>query len=104
TVSVSSQNGANSINTTPASIVDVPSSTFIDQGQLSVNQVLNEEPGITIGVGCGSQCGAGYGGNGASPLSGGIPSIRGGLPYETESLIDGHAISLGQFGTFSPAF
>ena len=99
-VSVSARNGANTINTTPASIVDVPATTFTDQGQLSVNQVLNEEPGITIGVGYeGNTCLI----NGASPLTSGVPSIRGGLPYETESLIDGHAISLGQWGLFSPS-
>ena len=50
-VSVSTH-GANTINTTPASIVDVPASTFTQQGQLSVNQVLNEEPGITMGSVC----------------------------------------------------
>lgn len=97
-VSVSTHTGANAINTTPASIVDVPASTFTDQGQLSVNQVLNEEPGITIGVP------GGFRSNGSSPLECGVPSVRGGLPYETESLIDGHPISLGQQGFFSPSF
>ena len=100
-VAVSTRNGANAINTTPASIVDVPATTFTDQGQLSVNQVLNEEPGITIGI---AQCIITSGSNGASPLAAGVPSVRGGLPYETESLIDGHAVSLGALGFFSPSF
>jgi hypothetical protein len=101
---VSSHSGANSINTAPASIVDVPASTFIQQGQLSMNQVLNEEPGITMGVENGIAGPNVMFGNASSPLAAGIPSIRGGLPYETESLIDGHPISLGQYGFFSPSF
>src|SRR5690348_17122450 len=32
-----------------------------------------------------------------------LPRFGGGLPYETESLIDGHPISLGQQGYFSPS-
>lgn len=84
-VSVSARNGANAINTTPASIVDVPGSTFTDQGQLSVNQVLNEEPGITIGTY--SNGNSGCADDGASPIAIGVPSIswwsslRDGIPY-----------------------
>jgi hypothetical protein len=33
--------------------------------------------------------------NASSPLAAGIPQLRGALPYETQSLIDGHPISLG---------
>ena len=99
-VSASTSSAAKSINTTAASIVDVPATTFTDQGQLFLNQILNQEPGITIGVGAANFP---YNCNGSSPLVGGIPSVRGGLPYETESLIDGHAISLGQQGFFSPS-
>ncbi len=94
---------ADAINTSPAAIVDVPGSTFVEQGRLSVNQVLNEVPGITVGL-TNVAGGINTGANGASPLQVGVPSIRGGLPYETESLIDGHAVSLGQFGFFSPSF
>jgi hypothetical protein len=96
-----SAHGENKLNTTPAAVGDIPASRFQEQGQLSVNQVLNEEPGVTVGLGDVIDTSLL---NGASPLSAGIPSVRGGLPYETESLIDGHAISLGQTGTFSPSF
>ena len=90
-----SANGANRLNTSAAAIANIPASTFTQQGQLGLNQVLNEIPGLTIGV---NGVDPGSRSDGASPLAAGIPSIRGGLPYETESLIDGHPISLGQYG------
>ena len=95
-------NAANALNTSTASVATVGGSTFIEQGQLNVDRTLNELPGVVIGVG------SGFAGdqiaNGASPLVTGIPQLRGALPYETASLIDGHPISIGVYGTFNPAF
>ncbi len=93
---------ANVINTSSAAIVDVPQSTFTEQGQLGVNHVLNEIPGIVVSPGDGF--GIDEIANAASPLATGIPQIRGALPYETESLIDGHPISIGEYGTFNTSF
>jgi outer membrane cobalamin receptor len=100
-VAVSSGGARNAISTSTASVATISGSTFIDQGQLTVNRTLDEIPGVSIGIG------SGFAGdqiaNGASPLVTGIPSIRGALPYETASLIDGHPISIGVYGTFNPA-
>jgi outer membrane cobalamin receptor len=93
---------ANALNTSTASVATISGSSFIDQGQLNVNRVLNELPGVQIGVG--SHFAGDGEANGASPIVTGIPQIRGSLPYETESLIDGHPISIGALGTFNPAF
>jgi outer membrane receptor protein involved in Fe transport len=97
-----SNNGGNALNTSTASVATVSGSTFTDQGQLNVNRVLDQVPGVQIGVG--SHFAGDGEGNGASPIVTGIPQIRGALPYETASLIDGHPISIGAFGTFNPAF
>ncbi len=100
-VSVSAH-AANAINTSTAAVATLAASTFADQGAYeNLNRTLDELPGVSIGVGSGF---AGDGiANGASPLVTGIPSIRGALPYETASLIDGHPISIGVYGTFNPA-
>ena len=66
-----------------------------------MTRVLDQTPGVSIGIGSGFS-GDGIA-NGASPLVTGVPSIRGGLPYETASLIDGHPISIGVYGTFNTA-
>ncbi len=100
-VAVSSGGARNAISTSTAAVGTVSGGTFIEQGQLTVNRTLDEIPGVSIGIG------SGFAGdqiaNGASPLVTGIPSIRGALPYETASLIDGHPITIGVYGTFNPA-
>jgi outer membrane cobalamin receptor len=99
---VSVSTGArNGINTSTAAVATISGSSFIDQGQLTVNRTLDQLPGVSIGVGSGFVGDPAV--NGASPLVTGIPSIRGALPYETASLIDGHPISIGVYGTFNPA-
>ncbi len=100
-VSVSA-NARNAINTSTAAVATISGSAFTDQGDYeNLNRTLDELPGVSIGIGSGF---AGDGiANGASPLVTGIPSIRGALPYETASLIDGHPISIGVYGTFNPA-
>jgi outer membrane receptor protein involved in Fe transport len=94
-------NARNAINTTSAAIATITGDSIVAQGQTTVNRALDEIPGVSIGVG------DGFSGdqiaNGASPLVTGVPTIRGGLPYETASLIDGHPISIGVYGTFNPA-
>ncbi len=96
----------NAINTSTAAVATVSGATFVDQGQLNVNRTLNELPGVVIGVGSGFSGGTAGDGvaNGASPLVTGIPQLRGSLPYETASLIDGHPVSIGVYGTFNPVF
>ncbi len=96
---VTTSAGVNSINTSSASIVEIPASTFSDQGTQQVTQVLNETPGVTMTIPANSTYISGAQANTTQ-----VPQIRGALPYETESLIDGHPVSVGAFGYFSPLF
>ncbi len=97
--SASSGPGTAQINTSPAAIVTVSAQTLADQNAHQVTQVLNEIPGIITTPSANS-----------TNISGGIlstnqvPQIRGALPYETESLIDGHPVSVGYLGYFAPLF
>lgn len=96
-----SRNPRNAISTSTASVSTISADTATQQGQLTLTRVLDQTPGVSVGIGSGFS-GDGIA-NGASPLVTGIPSIRGGLPYETASLIDGHPISIGVYGTFNTA-
>jgi hypothetical protein len=96
-----SRNARNAISTSTASVATISADTAIQQGQTTVTRILDQTPGVSVGIGSGFS-GDGIA-NGASPLVTGIPSIRGGLPYETASLIDGHPISIGVYGTFNTA-
>jgi hypothetical protein len=84
------------INESTASVATVPSATFINQGQTQVMHVLNEIPGIIVYQANGTN-------NGADQFAPQTIQIRGSLPYETESLIDGHATPLSLTGTFDPS-
>lgn len=84
-------NGRTAINTSPASVNVVTTQTFIDQAQPQVNRVLDQIPGLQNSYPSNST-------NGASPGSITVPNIRAAESYETASLIDGHPISVGQYG------
>lgn len=94
-----SQPGIAPINTSTAAINTISGSTFENQGSEQVTTVLNQTPGIFTTP---YSPGNGNPSNGASPASDQTPQIRGALPYETESLIDGHPVSVGSAGTYSP--
>jgi outer membrane receptor protein involved in Fe transport len=79
------------INTSAASVNEVTTSTFIDQAQPQVTRVLSQVPGLQISFPSNSA-------NAASPGAITIPNIRAATSYETASLIDGHPISVGQYG------
>lgn len=88
--------GRAQINTSTAALAVVSNQTFVDQGQQQVTKILNETPGIVA-----SRSTAGNSASQASPV---IPQIRGALPYETETLVDGHPVSVGATGYFSPLY
>jgi outer membrane receptor protein involved in Fe transport len=92
---------AHALNTTPASVNVVTTSTFIDQAEPQVTRVLSQVPGLQISFPSNSA-------NAADPGSITVPNIRDATSYETASLIDGHQISVGQYGdnvtTFLNAF
>jgi hypothetical protein len=94
-----SRPGVAPLNTSTAAINTITGSTFLDQGSQQVATVLNQTPGIFTTP---YSPGNGNPSNGASPASDQTPQIRGALPYETESLIDGHPVSVGSAGTYSP--
>ncbi len=91
--------GVASINTSSAAINSISAANFENQGVQQVTKVLNETPGIFTTP---YNPNNGNPSNGASPASAQTPQIRGALAYETESLIDGHPVSVGSLGTFSP--
>ena len=89
--------GKISLNTTTAALDVIPGAAFQDQGSLQVTNLLEEAPGVSL-----TAVAAGGGENRASLGAPVYPQIRGALQYETESLIDGHPVSVGAIGTFSP--
>lgn len=89
--------GRRQINTTTAAVQVISAQAFADQGSTQVTKVLEETPGVSL-----TSNAAGGGSNHASLGAPEYPQIRGSLPYQTESLIDGHPVSVGAFGTFSP--
>ena len=88
--------GRAQINTGTAALAVVSNQVFVDQGQQQVTKVLNETPGIIASRSTSD--------NSASQASPVIPQIRGALPYETETLVDGHPVSVGATGYFSPLY
>jgi hypothetical protein len=84
-------------NTSPASVSVLNTQAFIDQGQPQVKAVLNQTPGIVISLPATS-------GNGAAAGAITFPNIRGGLSFETATLIDGHPLSNGAFGDYVTTF
>lgn len=93
------QPGIAPINKSTASINSISGQVFVNQGQVQVTKVLNETPGIITSPYISTN---GNPSNGDSPASSQTPQIRGALPYETESLIDGHPVSVGSAGSYSP--
>jgi hypothetical protein len=91
--------GVAPINRSTASIASISGTVFANQGQQQVTRVLNETPGILTSP---YNFSNGNPSNGGSPASEQTPQIRGALPYETESLIDGHPVSVGAAGFYSP--
>jgi len=83
--------GSGTINTTPAAVNIISPQEFVNQAQPQVTRILNQVPGVQISLPSNSA-------NGASPGSITVPNIRNALSYETASLIDGHPISVGQYG------
>jgi len=83
--------GSAAINTSAASINSISPQEFVNEGQVQVTRVLSEVPGLQISFPSNSA-------NAASPGSITIPNIRDATSYETASLIDGHPISVGQYG------
>lgn len=89
--------GRGTFNTSTAAINTVPAASFEQQGQPQVTRVINEIPGVQISF-------PGTSANGAVPGAITFPNIRGGLSFETATLIDGHPLSVGTFGDYVTTF
>jgi outer membrane receptor protein involved in Fe transport len=89
--------GRSGFNTSAASVQTISQQTFIDQGQQQVQHVLEQTPGIVIDH-------PGTSANNAAPGAITFPSIRGGLGFETASLIDGHPLAVQTFGDYVTTF
>lgn len=83
-------------NTTPAALKVFPREAYRDQGQASVATVLDQTPGAIVA--------RAPGGANAQPLAPYFGTMRGGLPWETATLIDGNPVSLPSTGTFNLAY
>lgn len=94
---VSVSRGRSTFNASPASIATVSQQTFIDQGSLQLQRVLDQTPGIVNDH-------PGTSVNNSSPGNIVFPSIRGGLGFETASLIDGHPVAVQDFGDYVTSF
>ena len=99
TIATVSTSSKTSMNTSTASVTNVSGQVFVDQGLQQVTAVLNQIPGLITTIPASSTQVSGANAN--TPQ---IPQIRGALPYETESLIDGHPVSVGANGYFTPLF
>ncbi len=89
--------GPGTFNTTSAAVNVVTAQTFTDQGQVQVNHVLDQLPGVQIST-------VGNSVNGASPGSISFPNVRDARSYETATLIDGHPVFVGGFGDYVTTF
>ncbi|GAC1300853.1 MAG: hypothetical protein NVSMB19_08090 [Vulcanimicrobiaceae bacterium] len=90
-------NGRGAFNASAASVATISNRAFADQGQLQVQRVLDQTPGIVVDH-------PGTSATNASPGAITFPSIRGGLGFETASLIDGHPLSVQTFGDYVTTF
>jgi outer membrane receptor protein involved in Fe transport len=97
TIASVTANGQANFNTSPASIQVVSAQAFVNQAQPQVGRVLNQIPGVQNTLPTSSA-------NGAAPGAVTVPNIRGGLSFETATLIDGHPLAVGDFGDYVTTF
>jgi outer membrane receptor protein involved in Fe transport len=89
--------GQATFNTSTASVDVIPAQAFVDQADPQVGRILNQIPGVQNTLPTSSA-------NGAAPGAVTVPNIRGGLSFETATLIDGHPLAVGDFGDYVTTF
>jgi outer membrane receptor protein involved in Fe transport len=89
------------MNTSTASIDTISSADVIGQGQTQASRVLDQIPGI---IGNAVSFSGNSGWNTADSWVAIEPQIRGALPYETATLIDGHPVQVGASGSYNVSF
>ncbi len=93
---VSVNTARSSFNASPAAVNVISAQAFLEQGQPQVARILDQTPGIVSSLPGGV--------NNASPGAITFPNIRGALSFETAALIDGHPLSVGQYGDYVTTF
>ncbi|MDB5040768.1 MAG: hypothetical protein JWN27_1494 [Candidatus Eremiobacteraeota bacterium] len=93
-VNVSS--GRSGFNASPAAVSIISNQAFVDQSQPQVARILEQTPGVVSSLPGGV--------NNASPGAITFPNIRGALSFETAALVDGHPLSVGQYGDYVTTF
>ncbi len=93
---VSVSTGRSGFNATPAAVNVISAQAFAEQSQPQVARILDQTPGIVSSLPGGV--------NNASPGAITFPNIRGALSFETAALIDGHPLSVGQYGDYVTTF
>ncbi|MDP9110312.1 MAG: TonB-dependent receptor [Candidatus Eremiobacteraeota bacterium] len=94
---VTARGSGSHFNVTPASTNVITAQDYANQAQPQVQRVLDQTPGIVVDH-------PGTSATNASPGAITFPSIRGGLGFETASLIDGHPLAVGTFGDYVTTF
>lgn len=94
---VSASSSRSAFNTSAASIATISNQQFFDQGAVQVGQLLDQTPGVVVDH-------PGTSANNAAPGAITFPSVRGGLGFETASLIDGHPLAVQTFGDYVTTF
>lgn len=89
--------GAGAFNTSPASLNIVSPQVFANQSQPQVGRVLNQVPGVQNTLPTSSA-------NGSVQGAITVPNVRGGLSFETASLVDGHPLAVGDYGDYVTTF
>ncbi len=97
TIATVRASGQATFNTSPASVSVINAQAFVNQAQPQVGRILNQIPGVQNSLPTSSA-------NGAAPGAITVPNIRGGLSFETASLIDGHPLAVGDFGDYVTTF
>ena len=97
TIATVRSTGRGTFNVTPASVNVISAQTFASQGQAQVGRVLNQIPGLQNTLPTSSA-------NGSVQGAITVPNIRGGLSFETASLVDGHPLAVGDFGDYVTTF
>jgi hypothetical protein len=90
TVTSTSRSGRSAINTTAASADYVSAQQFSDQAAPQINDVLQRLPDVTLQH------------MGDDPDTSIV--VGGAQPYETQVLIDGHPLALGQYGVWTSQY
>jgi hypothetical protein len=89
-VSSTSRSGGSSINTSAATSAFISGQAFADQAAPQINDVLQRLPDVTLQH------------MGDDPDT--YIIVGGAQPYETQTLIDGHPLALGQYGAWSSQY